>query len=88
MFLKVTKRKVINVNLTNMEVQSFNKDNKHKDQKPDLFLWFQYLRQSLYLLSLVLSKPPSGTMAEPPFQLSLYNPENIQIKAYIIFPSF
>ena len=43
-------------------------------------MWFQYLHQSLYLESLVLSKSPSGTTAEPPNQLSLYNPENICIQ--------
>lgn len=42
----------------------------------DLFLLFQYLHQSLCLLSLVLSKAPSGTMAEPPTQLSFCIPEN------------
>jgi hypothetical protein len=42
----------------------------------NLFLLFQYLDQSLYLLSLALSKFPLGTMAEPPTQLTLGKPEN------------
>ena len=58
-----------------------NNNYTQRDRKTDLFLWFPYLHQSLYLLSLVLSKSPSETMAEPPFQLPLYNPENFKYKS-------